>query len=59
MLVLTRKLGEKIMISDDIVVTVVAFGQGGDKKVRLGIEAPPDVKVLRQEVHDRLRGEEK
>jgi carbon storage regulator len=50
MLVLSRKLGERIVIDDHIVVTVVSVQ--GDK-VRLGINAPPDVRVDRQEVHRR------
>jgi carbon storage regulator len=47
MLVLSRKLGEKIYIADNIVITVVDI-QGG--KVRLGIEAPRDVPIYRQEL---------
>ncbi len=50
MLVLTRKVGEKILIGDSIVLTVVRIQ--GDK-VRLGIDAPPEVPVHREEV--RLR----
>jgi carbon storage regulator len=47
MLVLNRKVGERIVIGDEIIVTVVAVhGQ----QVRLGIEAPPDVAVWRQEL---------
>lgn len=47
MLVLSRKPGERILIGDDIVVTVVRF-QGGT--VRLGIEAPRDFAVIREEL---------
>jgi carbon storage regulator len=47
MLVLTRKLGEKILIGDDIAIQVVAI-EGG--KIRLGIEAPRDVAIYRQEL---------
>jgi carbon storage regulator len=46
-LVLTRKIGERILIGDGIVVEVAAV-QG--RSVRLGIEAPPGVVVLRQEL---------
>jgi len=49
MLVLTRKLNEKILIGDGIVVTVVEL-RGG--KVRLGVQAPVDVKVLREELKE-------
>ena len=47
MLVLSRKINEKIVIDGGIVVTVVKI-EGG--QVRLGIEAPSDVKVFREEL---------
>lgn len=47
MLVLTRKLGEKIRIGDSITLTVVEVDRG---KVRIGIEAPKDVRVMRDEL---------
>ncbi len=47
MLVLTRMLGERIIIGDDVVITVVDIGRG---KVRLGIEAPKQVPVYREEL---------
>jgi carbon storage regulator len=47
MLVLSRKLNEKIVIDGGIVVTVVKI-EGG--QVRLGIQAPGDIKVFRQEI---------
>ena len=47
MLVLSRKLGEKILIGDSIVLTVVKI-KGGN--VRLGIEAPPEIHVARDEL---------
>jgi carbon storage regulator len=50
MLVLTRRCGEQLVIADDIIVTVVAV-EGN--KIRLGIDAPPWIRVDRQEVHDR------
>ena len=52
MLVLSRKLGEKIYIGDNIVITVVRI-QG--EKTRIGIEAPRDVPVHRSEVLERIR----
>jgi carbon storage regulator len=52
MLVLSRKRDERIVIGDNIVITVVEVR--GDK-VRLGIEAPTDVPVHRQEVLDAIR----
>lgn len=50
MLVLSRKVGESVVISDDIVVTITAIR--GDS-VRLGIKAPRHVPVDREEVHER------
>ena len=52
MLVLSRKCDEQIVIGQDIIVTVVEIR--GDK-VRLGIEAPTEVPVHRQEVLDAMR----
>ena len=46
MLVLSRKVGERILIGPDIAVTVVRVTGGG---VRLGIEAPPELPVVREE----------
>ena len=54
MLVLTRKVGQRIHIGDSITITVVRLQ---DDKVRLGIEAPPDVPVHREEVYLRIRAE--
>ena len=50
MLVLTRKVGEEIVIGDDIHLMVVAI-EGG--KVRIGVSAPQEVVVDRQEVHEK------
>jgi carbon storage regulator len=50
MLVLTRRLGEEIVIAGDIRVTVLALNR---QKVRLGIMAPASVPVVRQELRDR------
>jgi carbon storage regulator len=52
MLVLSRKRDERIVIGDNIVITIVDVR--GDK-VRLGIEAPPEIPVHRQEIVDALR----
>ena len=51
MLVLSRKVGERILIGDRISVTVVRIMNGG---VRIGIEAPSDMTVIRQELKDQL-----
>lgn len=47
MLVLTRKIGEKILIGDDITLTVVDIGPG---RMKLGISAPPQHRILRSEL---------
>jgi carbon storage regulator len=47
MLVLSRKLGEKIYINENICITVVDIDRG---KIRLGIDAPRDVPIFRQEL---------
>jgi len=49
MLVLSRKQNERIRVGDAVVVTVIRVS--GDK-VRIGIEAPPNVRVLRDELED-------
>jgi carbon storage regulator len=50
-LVLSRKTGERILIGDKITVTVVKIGHGG---VRIGVEAPAEMAVVRQELADEL-----
>ena len=47
MLVLSRKLGEKIYINENIIITVVDIERG---KIRLGIEAPREVPIFRHEL---------
>jgi carbon storage regulator len=54
MLILTRKLGEKINIGDDITITLVEI-KGA--QVKLGIEAPKHIKIHRQEIYERIREE--
>jgi len=51
MLILTRKVGEGIIIGDDIKLTVVET-KGGN--VRIGIDAPKDKKIYRQELYDEI-----
>lgn len=55
MLVLTRRCGERLVINEDIVVTIVAI-EGN--KVRIGITAPPTVRVDREEIHNRRLADE-
>ena len=54
MLILTRKLGERIVIGEDVVISVVEVR--GDQ-VKLGIDAPRNVKVFRQEVFNSIQQE--
>jgi len=50
MLVLSRKLNESIIIGDNIRITVIDIN---GYRIRLGFEAPPDVKIFREEIMDR------
>jgi carbon storage regulator len=50
MLVLSRAVGERLVIADHIIITVTQVDRG---RVRLGIEAPPRVRVLREELGTR------
>ena len=54
MLVLTRKLGETIVIGDDIVIKVVDIH---GKQIRLGIEAPTEISIFRGEIYERIQEE--
>jgi carbon storage regulator len=54
MLILTRKLGERITIGDDIVITLLDIK---GMHVRVGIEAPKHIEIHRQEIYDRIREE--
>lgn len=56
MLILTRRIGETLKIGDNIDVTVLNV-QGG--QVRLGINAPRDVAVHREEIYERIKEEQK
>ncbi len=47
MLVLSRKVGEKILVGDDVAITVVRVAQGS---VRIGVEAPDDMVIVREEI---------
>lgn len=55
MLVLTRRPGEQIVIGDNIRLTVVSLGPG---RVKIGIEAPANVRIDRQEIHERIQQEQ-
>ena len=55
MLILTRNQNESIVIDDDIRITVLSDNYG---QVRLGIEAPDDVEIWREEIYEKLESQE-
>ena len=56
MLILTRKVNESLLVGDDIKLTVLGI-KGG--QVRIGISAPRNIEVHRQEVYDKIQQEQK
>ena len=54
MLILTRHVGESLMIGDDVIVTVLGIKQN---QIRLGINAPKDISVHREEIYQRIQNE--
>jgi len=54
MLVLTRKRGESIRIGNAIIFTIVEKSNGN---IKIGIEAPPEIPIYREEVYQRIKGE--
>lgn len=55
MLILTRRKHEKVYIGDEIIVVVAEVDRG---QVRLGIEAPENVKIYREEIYKRIQKEQ-
>lgn len=55
MLILTRRVGETVMIGDDVAVTIL--GVKGNQ-VRVGVNAPKEVSVHREEIYERIKREE-
>ncbi|UYZ34269.1 carbon storage regulator CsrA [Clostridium beijerinckii] len=56
MLIITRKKGQSVMIGDDIEITVSKLDDGS---VKLGIQAPRDVTILRKELYEEIKNENK
>ena len=54
MLILTRRIGETLMVGDDVTITVL--GVKGNQ-VRIGVNAPKDVAVHREEIYERIQSE--
>ena len=52
MLILTRKVGESVLIGDDISITVLSVR---GKQVKLGVQAPKEVSVHREEIYQRIK----
>lgn len=56
MLILTRKIGESILIGDDIRITALGIRE---RQVRIGITAPTEISIHREEIYDKLQQEKK
>ena len=51
MLILTRRIGEKIVIGDDVIISIVGIK---GSQIRIGTEAPPEIPVYREEIYQRI-----
>jgi len=56
MLILTRRVGESIIVGDDVTITVL--GVKGNQ-IRLGVNAPKDISVHREEIYQRIKQEQR
>lgn len=55
MLILTRRVGETLMVGDDVTVTILEVK---GNQVRIGVNAPKDIAVHREEIYDRIQQEQ-
>jgi carbon storage regulator len=55
MLILTRRVNEKLMVGDDVTVTVLSIS---GNQVRIGVAAPRHVPVHREEIYDKVKSQE-
>ena len=55
MLILSRRVGEALMVGDDVTVTVLSIS---GNQVRIGVKAPKEVAVHREEIYDRIQKEQ-
>lgn len=55
MLVLTRKISESFLVGDDVKITIIDII--GGNKVRVGIEAPQEIPVYREEIYEQIKAE--
>ena len=56
MLVLTRKVGESLIIGDNIKITICAVN---NSQIRVGIQAPKDIEIHREEIYEKIKKEKK
>ena len=56
MLILTRRVGETLLVGDDITLTVLAVK---GNQVRIGVNAPKNVSICRQEIYEKLQNDDK
>ena len=54
MLILTRRVGEVLVVGDDVKITVLSVR---GNQIRLGVDAPKNVKVHRQEIYEKIAGD--